>query len=722
MSVGRRGGARAAVVGGCLAAVVGAGVAVPGAAYAVDNLPPKQPLVQDLQNDFKPCATGDEPLYVPQAPVLTALLSDPVEDDQIGTQELLTGEFEIWWTDTAGAEQRRSFTTYQRHNDRIHRITVPSDIPADTVISWRVRANDGTLNGPWSSDAPSGAACRFVYDNESPKAPSVSSPEYPAETWWVGGVGIYGSFTLDSPSPDVVEYRYGLIGGPYEVPLRPTEPGGPVTFRFAPLSNAPQDVQAYAIDRSGRRSWTTNYTFYPKAASAPVSQWKLADPAGSTTAAAETGKAAQAGSGVTFGGPVPSGTSLTSTATLDGSSHAYLSTDTPAVGTGAGKTFAIGAWVRPAETGQSMTVASQDAAGGAAYALGLDVPEGGTAAWSFAIGDTKVTGGAPETGEWAYLLGLYDVETGYAQLFVNGHEVGTKVKAAPAASDGAFQIGRVLTRTGYKHRWHGDIGDVRAYDRLVVPSEVTGLAHRKGQLLGHWSFSTATDGATPENNGGAPLKLAPGASIYRGPDGSCIPDLDPDCPWQPYPTVGEGNLKLDGETGHAVLDGPVVDTGDSFTIGVVADIEDADATRPMTVLSQAGEHTDAFKLRYDPATHSWQLVMPEKDEAGAPEKVVAWAAGPGGHSGNGARLVIVYDDATDTVKLYLDGSTNAGATAHVPNGWKSTGPFQVGRARSGAGWGEYFKGDVDEVEAFSGALRETDIGLLGHETDPCLCY
>ncbi|MCX2184207.1 LamG domain-containing protein [Streptomyces sp. SKN60] len=722
MSGRRRGGARAAVVGGCLAAVVGAGVAVPGAAYAVDNLPPKQPLVQDLQNNFKPCATGDEPFYTGQPPVLTALLSDPAEDDRIGYQELVSGEFEIWWTDAAGAEQRRSFTTYQQHNDRIHRITVPSDIPADTVISWRVRANDGTLNGAWSSDAPSGAACRFVYDNESPKAPSVSSPEFPAETWWGGGVGTYGSFTLDSPSPDVVEYRYSLIDAPGEVVLRPTELGGPVTFRYAPLSNAPQRVEAYAIDRSGRRSGTTYYTFYPKAASAPVSEWKLADPAGSTTAAAETGKAAQAGDGVTFGGPVPSGTSLTSTATLNGSSHAHLTTDTPAVGTGAGKTFAIGAWVRPAATGQSMTVASQDATDEAAYSLGLDVPEGGPAAWSFAIGDAKVTGGAPETGEWAYLLGIYDVETGYAQLFVNGHEVGAKVKAAPATSDGAFQIGRVLSKTGYKHRWNGEIGDVRAYDRLVVPAEVSELARRKPKLLGHWSFSTEADGATPEQNGGAPLKLASGATIYRNTNNNCLPDIDPDCTYQPPPLVGDGNLRLDGTSGYAATEGPVVDTGNSFTIGVLVRIADEDATRPMTVLSQAGEHTDAFKLRYEPSTYSWQLIVPERDEAGAPEKVVSQVEMPSGSSGWGTRLAVVYDDASDTLKLFADGYTNAGATTHLPNGWKSTGALTVGRSRTADGWGEYLKGDVDEIQAYEGALEDDDIIGLGWEPEPCLCY
>ncbi|MFE5599331.1 LamG domain-containing protein [Streptomyces coelicoflavus] len=692
------------------------GVIAPGAARAaeLENLPP---VVRDLQTEFKDCASGDTPAYVGRPPVLTARVSDPVEDDRAGYPETFTAEFEIWWSDASGEEQRRSATSSMPLSDRIHRVDLPSDLPADTVISWHVRANDGTANSAWSSEAP-GAACRFVIDDQSPAAPVVSSTDYPEETWGAGGVGVYGSFTVDSPSADVVAYEYDFLGGPSGT-VRPTTLGGPTTIRYVPLDNAPQRLSVHARDRSGRMSGRTDYAFYAKAASAPVSRWKLADAAGSTTATAESGQAARAGRGVSFGGPVPSGTPLTSTATLNGSGHGFLTTDAPAVDSG--KTFGVGAWVRPAEADRTMTVLSQDTASGTAYSLGLEARDDAKASWTFTLGDAKVAGGAPEAGEWAYVLGVYDTETGYAQLFVNGHEVGTKAKATPVAADGAFQIGRVRGKNGYRQRWHGDIGDVRAYDRLVVPREVTGLARRKPELLGHWSFGTAADGVTPETGGGTPLRLAAGASIYQGPDEFCIPDLDPDCTWQPLPLVGDGHLALDGEGGHAVLDAPVVDTGDSFTLGVVARIEDADATRPMTVLSQAGEHTDAFKLRYEPSTSAWQLIMPQRDEAGAPETVVSQVTPPTGSSGQGTQLTIVYDAATDTVKLFADGYTNDGATAHLANGWTSTGPLQVGRAHTADGWGEHLKGAVDEVQAYAGALRDDDVLGLGNETEPCLC-
>jgi hypothetical protein len=332
-----------------------------------------------------------------------------------------------------------------------------------------------------------------------------------------------------------------------------------------------------------------------------------------------------------------------------------------------------------------------------------------------------VSGGAPEAGEWAHLLGLYDAETGKARFYVNGHEAGTAVSATPVEAAGAFQIGRARGATGYRDRWHGDIGDVQVHDRVVVPTEAAERGYRKPTLLGHWSLENATDGVSPEQSDGTPLRLGTGATIHRGPDDSCLPGLDPDCPDVPYALVGDGHLSLDGETGYASLDGPLVDTADSFSVGAVVRLADAEPGRPMTLLSQAGEHTDAFKVRYQPSDHAWQLVMPEKDEAGAPEKVVSQIEGADGGEGQGHRLAVVYDDATDTIKLYLDGYTNAEATATLSDGWHSSGKFQVGRTRIGDGWGEYLHGDVDEIQAYSGALRDRDIGSLGWGTDPCLC-
>ncbi|MFF8710931.1 LamG-like jellyroll fold domain-containing protein [Streptomyces sp. NPDC015184] len=697
------------MVAGCAVALLATAA---GPAQALDNLPPKQPLVQDLQTENGPCATGDDPTYVSQPPRLSAALYDPEEDNQPAEANLVKGEFEVWWTDGAGAEQRRTHTTNTSLSGVRHAWTVPDDIPANTVVSWHVRANDGEATSAWS-DEVDGSVCSFVYDDVSPEKPTISSPEYPEDVFWVDGVGVYGHFTMDSPSDDVVSYRYEFPGVPYGT-VSTGEPGGPATVPYLPLTSGPKWLAVRAVDRSGRLSAESRYEFNVQSGRAPVARWKLDDPAGSRSAAAETGTAARAGTGVTFGGPAPSGTGATATVGLDGSGHGFLTTDAPA--TDIREPFAVSGWARPAETGRNMTVASQDADGKPGFTLGLR--NGGTGpAWSFAIGEATVSGGAPETGEWAHLLGLYDAETGRARLYVNGHEVGTEAAATPAEAAGAFQIGRARGTAGYRDRWHGDIGDVRVHDRVVVPGEVTELALRKPKSLGRWSLENATDGTSPEQSGGAPLRLGAGASIYRGSDSSCIPELDPDCPYVPPALVGNGHLGLDGETGYAAADGPVVDTAESFTLGVVVRLTDSAPDRPMTVLSQAGEHTDVLKVRYEPSTYSWQLVMPEKDEAGTPEKVVAQIKSSAG--GQERRLAVVYDDGADTITLFLDGSVKE--TASLPHGLRSTGALQIGRAKAGDGWGEYLHGDVDEVQAYSGTLRDRDVPFLGTGVDYCPC-
>ncbi|MFJ8135846.1 LamG-like jellyroll fold domain-containing protein [Streptomyces sp. NPDC096013] len=703
------------MVGGCVAALLATAT---GTAYAVDNLPPDQPLVRDLQSGGKPCATGDDTAYVSAPPRLSAVLYDPEEDNQPSESSPLKGEFEAWWTDAAGVKQQRSYTSVTLSSGSRQDWRMPSDIPANTVVSWHVRANDGKATSPWS-DEGDGSVCSFVYDDVSPEKATITSPEYPnrEDVFWVDGVGVYGHFTMVSPSDDVESYTYGFLGGPYGT-VSAARPGAPVTIPYLPLSQGPKSLTVHAIDRSGRSSAESHYDFNVKAGRAPVARWKLDDPADSRSATAETGTAARAGTGVTFGGPAPTGTTATATVALDGSERGFLTPDAPA--TDLRKSFAVSAWVRPAETGRDMTVLSQDAAAAPGFDLGLRSQDAGPA-WSFAIGGARVSGGAPETGEWAHLLGLYDAETGKARLYVNGHEVGTAADATPAEAAGAFQIGRALGAAGYGGQWHGDVGDVQVHDRVVVPNEAAELAYRKPKLLGHWSLENATDGVSPEQSGGTPLRLGTGASLYQGSDDSCIPDIDPDCAYVPPPLVGDGHLRLDGESGYAAADGPVVDTGDSFTLGVVVRLADSEPAHPMTVLSQSGEHTDAFRLRYEPSTYSWQLVMPEKDEAGAPEKVVSQITGADGGEGQGHRLAVVYDDATDTIRLFLDGYTNTQATTTLPNGWHSTGALQIGRARSGDGWGEYLHGDVDEIQAYSGALSDGDIIGLGAGTDPCVC-
>lgn len=214
------------------------------------------------------------------------------------------------------------------------------------------------------------------------------SEQYPDDESGWHGVGVYGSFTFDSPSQDVVEYVYTVLGS---VPkrVRPEEPGGPATIRWMPESGGPYYMQVRAVDRAGRSSSETTYWMRVAEGRAPVAHWKLADPAGADHAAAEAGPAARAGSGVRFGAPAPSRTDLTSTVSLDGRSNSYLTPDAPATDTT--KTFALSAWVRPFAAGTAMTVAGQDAADDtSAFTLGLRPASDSSATWAFRYGATTL--------------------------------------------------------------------------------------------------------------------------------------------------------------------------------------------------------------------------------------------------------------------------------------------------------------------------------------------
>ncbi|WP_299537844.1 LamG domain-containing protein [uncultured Streptomyces sp.] len=690
---------RLAAAGAATAVVLGTA----GTAHAAENLPPSRPLVQDLLTDTSACGAGDLRTYVGGAPTLRATLYDPAEDDQEAEGNWVGGEFELRWTDADGVEQRRSRSVPATLSGHAGQWATPADVPADTVVSWHVRADDGTAVSAWSSE-DGGSACEFVIDDEIPAAPAVGSPDYPT-TGWSDGVGVYGEFTVDSASDDVVGYSYSFKGGT-PVTVRPEVPGGPVTVRHLPLKAGPETLSVRAVDRAGWSSPTTTYDFAVAEGRGPVAAWALADPAGAGTAVPQTGPAARAGAGVTFGAAAPAGRPNATAAAFDGGPGAFLTPDTPVADPD--RTFAVSAWARPGRTDRTMTVASQG--GSAGLVLG-QLKQDGVAVWSFTVGGARVFGGTPETGKWAHLVGLYDATTGRARLYVDGHEVGTPVDAVPAGGAGDFQIGRIRQGALSGAPWSGGLSEIHVYDRVVVAPEAAALARREPTLLGSWSLDTAADGVSPDRTGRAPFTLAPGATLYTGSDGSCDPWLDPECPYVPEPLTGAGHLQLDGVTGHATTREAVVDTADSFTLGVTVRLTGT-PDRPMTVLSQRGAHGDAFKVRYDPASHAWQLVMAGNGATGTPETVVSHVVADAGRS---HRLAVVHDDASDLITLHVDGNT--AASAPLRNGSASTGALQIGRGTVGGGWGEQLRGDVDEVRAYAGVLSDQQIAVLGRSSD-----
>ncbi|MFF0289852.1 LamG-like jellyroll fold domain-containing protein [Streptomyces sp. NPDC005262] len=699
---GRHARTTAAITG--LVAVLFA--ATPGIATAAgENLPPLQPSTDTLTVDStKSCS--DEPVYVPREPELRATVEDTTEDNEEWETNGAGAEFEAWWTDADGVQQRRTYTSGIVRSPNTQLWRTPSDLPADAVVSWHVRAvDDEGATSAWSDETP-GTTCRFVIDTVSPEPATVVSEQYPDDdSGWHDGAGVYGSFTFDSPSEDVVEYVYSVLGSA-TTRVRPEKPGGPVTVRWMPEDSGVYYLQVRAVDRAGRSSSQTTHYMRVAAGRTPVAHWTLADPAGADNAAAEAGPVARAENGVRFGAPAPSRTDLTSTVTLDGRGNSYLTPDVPATDTA--RTFALSAWVRPTATGTPMTVASQDAADGtSAFTLGLRPTADGPATWAFRYGATTLTGGSASAGGWAHLTGLFDTEANTLRLYVNGKEVASQTGVAPVAAPGAFQIGRARGDSGA--RWRGEIGDVRVWDRVVSREEIERLGSRPAELVAAWDIERTDDGVIPDRDGDKPLTLHGGAGFYTPDYEACLED--PECFEFPADALdGNDHLALDGTDDYAATSGPVVDTADSFSVGLRVRFADTAPDRPMTVLSQGDADSDAFKVRYDPVASEWQLVVTRGSEPGAAETVVA---GPGAPTSYSDEVVVVFDDSEGHITLYVKGE--AVATTEFSASWSAPGPLRIGRGHTPDGaWGEYFHGGADTVRVFSGALTRSQVNSFAY--------
>lgn len=211
------------------------------------------------------CVQGSTRPYITRPPVLYMYLHDPAELPSLSRQ--IYGEVVLNWEQPAGTPRSRTFQTGWAASGRFE-VLLPSDIPRDTVVSFRVRSSNGTDWHEWSS------GCEFEYDHIRPANPDVDSAEYlpldasnsdpgcVLDSASRGGVGVPGTFTFDSPSDDVVSYRYGF--NDYPSPKNAVSPqtlGGPVSVTWTPTTVGPNRVTVEAVDRAGLASGIVTCTF-----------------------------------------------------------------------------------------------------------------------------------------------------------------------------------------------------------------------------------------------------------------------------------------------------------------------------------------------------------------------------------------------------------------------------------------------------------------------------
>jgi hypothetical protein len=208
------------------------------------NRPPNTPT--NLRLDIYPC-TGDPIYTAARRPGLSAQITDP-DPEPPGD---LAATFAIWPLELPS--QRTELTVTDAPGALV---IVPDGLLIDGgSYAFAVRASDEYDTSAWTQP------CQFSTDFTAPPvAPTVSSPDYPADGNWHGGAGIPGTFTFTANGvEDVTGFYYN---GTYVAADRL---GGSATVSYAPQSSGPNALFVSSVDRAGHRSPEYIHHFYVQA-------------------------------------------------------------------------------------------------------------------------------------------------------------------------------------------------------------------------------------------------------------------------------------------------------------------------------------------------------------------------------------------------------------------------------------------------------------------------
>ncbi|HEX8867147.1 MAG TPA: LamG domain-containing protein [Lentzea sp.] len=503
----------------------------------------------------------------------------------------------------------------------------------------------------------------------APDAPTYSSSVYKASGCpdvGCGGVGVEDTFVFSS-SPEVVNYRWGFT----DPPSNTVAAGTPV--RWAPETGGPKTLYVEAVDGEGVPTRST-FQFVVAAPMPNVASWFNGDdPAFDGTGnghdlvvtgvdTARAGRTVGGQGAIGFDGVASNG--ATTAKVLD-----------------TAQGFSVSAWVRLTDDTVSRTVISQQGAQESAFRLGFDAV---SHKWTFALAERDAADARQRTaksnaraaaGVWTHLTGTYESASREVKLYVDGiaQERVASVRHGFAA-EGELWIGKALRGSAAAEAWHGDLAEVRAWNRIIAPQEVREMAGASG--VGEWKFNEGSGSFARDSSPYArDLVLASGAKWGQG-------------------VQGAGGVELVGGTSAVSVNEPVLYTDQSFSVDVWAKLGEAGTAR--TVLAQRGpSEVDPFTLRYD--GEQWSAEMP--DAAVNPSKW--WRAKGTAVANKWTHLVATYNASTRTLTLavgYQDSPVTVTGTVNRVAGWSSTAGFSVGRGSTG----ESFVGTVDELKVLQG--------------------
>ncbi|MDX3641663.1 LamG-like jellyroll fold domain-containing protein, partial [Streptomyces sp. MB09-02B] len=664
------------------------------------NRPPRQVKMSQLAMEYG--GTCKAPENKPRVRTLGKIyahnITDP-DDDNIALQ------FQASWDSGDGkgviARWKPDRTGYKKSGSSFS-IGLPSSVPKNKTVNWYVRSYDGAQYSPWSHGG-NATGCYFVYDTSVPRAPSVGSGQYPAsdpedpEDPWYDGVGQYGTFAIDSPESDVVRYRYGFNTDPSGSHQVTTSAGAAKSVQLLPAKPGLNFVTAQAFDQAGNGSEIRTYQFRVKSGQPERATWNLDEGAGATTAAGTTSpRTVRLHGGATLGAEGRTGTALH----LDGTSG-YAGSDLTVVDTS--DSFSVAAWARlDRMPDNAAIIAAQPGNHSPGFELYysrdfdrwvFNQYTSDTAGASIARAMAAAPGDA-KAGEWTHLVGVYDGKAKQLRLYVNGKLAGSTAYSTAWEARRGLQLGAGVYSGTHKSFFPGTLDDLRVFDRAVSATEAARLQQNQELTGGRPAravFPLDEETGATEVVGAAtaqPLTLHGGATAGTG-------------------GVAGNALGLNGTTGYAATDRPVLNTAGSYTVSAWAKLPEGGATGNRTVLSQSGTYYSPFYLSYESEANTWSVRTSLQDvEAGNISEQVVRGTQPA-RPGEWTHLVAVHDATAQQIRLYVNGRLQG--TDAAPKAWEAQGAVQVGRTVWQGRYVDHFSGSIDDVRLFDRPVADDEV-------------
>ncbi|WJV45854.1 LamG-like jellyroll fold domain-containing protein [Streptomyces flavofungini] len=572
-------------------------------------------------------------------------------------------------------------------------ISLPKSIPTNKSIHWYVRSYDGAQYSPWSyAGDPTG--CYFVYDTKVPKAPSVSSGEYPVSDPedpgdpWNDGVGKYGAFELKAADKDVTSYRYGINGDPSSKNEVSTSSGGAKSVQVLPARPGLNFVTAQAFDAAGNGSEIRTYQFRVRAGQPERATWQLDEPKGAAQAKGSTpARALQL-----HGGATPGVSGVRGSAVSFNGSDGYAATDIPVVDTSRG--FAVSAWAKLSRMPEGAAViATQPGNHSPGFELYYSKAYD---RWAFNqyksdsadAGIARVMADKPggvSVGKWTHLVGSYDSVRDVLELYVGGKKVGETAYSKPWEARRGLQLGAASYSGKPSAFFPGAVDEVQLFDKPLAQDEVDKLrAHESVGDPGRpavavFGLDEAADAKEVSGHGGV-LPATYSGGVTTGVTG-----------------VAGKAARFDGSSGYARIgrsSGPHVNTSRSFTVSAWARLD----TKPdgaAIITAQAGKDRPGFELYYSSAYDRWAFNQYSADSADAKPIRAMQPEGTKAYTRQWVHLVGVHDTVADTLTLYVNGS-KAGS-AKLGGAFYADQSLYLGAGSYSGQVTNHFPGRIDDV-------------------------